>query len=198
MIFELPFRRATINDAAALAELVNFAGEGMPLYLWGRLAGPGETAWEVGRRRAMREEGSFSYRNAVVIEQGGQCAGCLIGYAIPDDPVLIAHGLPRMFVPLQELENLAPGTWYVNVLAVQPQFRGRGLGTQLLDLADQTALSLKKRGTSVIVTDANLGARRLYERCGYIERDRRPMVKEEWKNEGSNLILLTKLTALQS
>jgi hypothetical protein len=24
-------------------------------------------------------------------------------------------------VPLQELENLAPGTWYVNVLAVRPR-----------------------------------------------------------------------------
>ena len=32
-----------------------------------------------------------------------------------------------MFVPLQELENLAPGTWYVNVLAVRPEFRGLGL-----------------------------------------------------------------------
>ena len=39
-----------------------------------------------------------------------------------------------MFVPLQELENLAPGTWYVNVLAVHPPFRGLGLGTKLLGL----------------------------------------------------------------
>jgi hypothetical protein len=26
-----------------------------------------------------REEGSFSYRNAMIIEHDGQCAGCLIG-----------------------------------------------------------------------------------------------------------------------
>ena len=79
----------------------------------------------------------------------------------------IGADMPAMFVPLQELENLAPGSWYVNVLAVQPQFRGRGLGTQLLDLADAIAAAHRSRGLSVIVADANTGARRLYERCGY-------------------------------
>ena len=29
-----PYRRATPEDAGALAELINFAGEGLPLYLW--------------------------------------------------------------------------------------------------------------------------------------------------------------------
>ena len=33
-----PYRRATPEDAAALAELVNFAGEGLPFYLWDKMA----------------------------------------------------------------------------------------------------------------------------------------------------------------
>jgi hypothetical protein len=41
------FRPATSDDAIVLAELVNYAGEGMPLYLWGQLAEPGEAAWDV-------------------------------------------------------------------------------------------------------------------------------------------------------
>ena len=187
-----PFRRATREDALALAELVNYAGEGMPFYLWAKMAEPGETAWDVGRRRAAREEGSFSYRNATIIEHDGQCAGCLIGYGIPDQPRPIADDMPDMFVPLQELENLAAGTWYVNVLAVQPRFRGNGLGTKLLGLADETAQTLGKRGLSVIVSDANTGARRLYERCGYCKGATRPMVKENWDNAGQNWVLLTK------
>src|SRR5437899_2859846 len=116
-------RPATVDDAMVLAELINYAGEGMPLYLWGKMAQPGEAAWDVGRRRAAREEGSFSYRNATVIEHNGQCAGCLIGYEIPEGPEPIPDDMPAMFVPLQELENLAPGTWYINVLAVRPQVR---------------------------------------------------------------------------
>lgn len=154
-----PFRPAAIDDAPVLAELVNDAGEGLPLYLWGKMAERGETAWDVGRRRAARDEGSFSYRNAVVIEHDGQCAGCVIGYEIPDRPGPIPDDMPRMFVPLQELENLAPATWYVNVLAVRPGFRGRGFGTRLLALADERAGSLGKGGMSVIVSDANTGGR---------------------------------------
>jgi ribosomal protein S18 acetylase RimI-like enzyme len=165
------YRPATIEDAPLLAELVNYAGEGSPLYLWGQMAGPGEAAWEVGCQRAAREEGSFSYRNATIIEHDEQCGGCL----------------------MQELENLAPATWYINVLAVLPQFRGQGLGTKLMALANKTAEALGKRGISVIVSDANAGARRLYERCGYNVSAARPMVKEAWKNEGQNWVLLTKV-----
>ena len=187
-----PFRHAIIDDARVLAELVNYAGEGLPHYLWGTLAESGEDAWDVGRRRAARDDGSFSYRNAAIIERDEHCAGCLIGYEISDDPEPIADDMPAMFVPLQELENLVPGTWYVNVLAVRPPVRGHGLGTQLLDLADKTAQSLGKRGLSVIVSDANAGARRLYERCGYSQSATRPMVKESWKNDGTLWVLLTK------
>ena len=187
-----PFRPAVIEDAPILAELVNYAGEGLPLYLWAKMAAAGETAWDVGRRRAARDEGSFSYRNAIMIEHDGHCAGCLIGYGIADDPEPIAADMPAMFVPMQELENLAPGTWYVNVLAVLPQFRGHGLGTKLLALAEGTARALGKRGLSVIVADSNLGARKLYERCGYREYAKRAAVKQDWANDLTSWVLLTK------
>lgn len=186
------FRPAKVDDSTVLAELVNYAGEGMPLYLWSRMAEPGQAAWDVGRQRAEREEGSFSYRNATIIEQDGQCAGCLIGYEISDDPGPIPEDMPTIVVPLQELENLAPGTWYINVLAVRPQFRRLGLGTELLSLAEETAKAGGKPGLSVIVSDANTGARRLYGRSGYSERAARLMIKERWQNEGQNWILLTK------
>ena len=108
----------------------------------------------------------------------------------PPEP--IGADMPAMFVPLQELENLAPSTWYVNILGVLPQFRGRGLGARLLGVADETGRKLGKKGMSVIVSDANRGARRLYERCGYREMGSRPKVKEDWDGEGANWVLLTK------
>lgn len=192
MPLDPPLRPALIEDAPILAELVNDAGDGLPLHLWSKLAAPGESAWEVGRRRAARAKGGFSYRNATIIEHRGACAGCLIGYEIPDLPEPIGAEMPAMFVPLQELENLAPGTWYVNVLAVRPQFRGLGLGTRLLEFADEIGRARGKRGMSVIVSDANPGARRLYERCGYREAATRAMVKDDWQNDGRNWVLLTK------
>lgn len=186
------FRPARIEDAPILAELVNYAGEGLPLYLWGKIAAAGETAWDVGRQRAARESGSFSYRNATIIEHAGVAAGSLVGYVIPETVEPVPADMPAMFVPLQQLEDLAPGTWYVNVLAVLPPYRGRGLGSEMLRLADRTGEEQGCRGMSVIVSDANRGARRLYERMGYAETAKRPMVKEGWINDGTEWMLLTK------
>jgi ribosomal protein S18 acetylase RimI-like enzyme len=189
---DIRIRPATKDDRRELAELINFAGEGLPLYLWERMAEEGETAWEVGCRRAAREEGSFSYRNATVAERDGAVVAALVGYPLADEPEAIGPDMPAMFVPLQELENLAPRTWYVNVLAVYPDCRGQGLGTRLLDVAEQKAAEAGLSGLSIIVSDGNEGARRLYERCGYRERGTRPMVKEDWDNDGENWVLLVK------
>lgn len=186
-------RKATKADAGPLAELINFAGEGLPLYVWSRMTEPGEDAWDVGRRRAEREEGSFSYRNATIAEIVGGVAGCLIGYPLAEQPQAADYDtMPPMFVPLQELEDEARGTWYVNVLATYPELRGRGVGTTLMGLAEGYAEETKKRGLSLIVSDANTGARRLYERLGYEEAGRRPMVKEQWQSGGRTWVLLIK------
>ena len=176
-----------------MAELVNFAGEGLPLYLWSRIAEPGQSPWEIGRQRAARESGGFSFRNTVVREADGRAAAALIGYPLPNRPDLSVYDdLPPMFVPLQELEDLAPRTWYVNVLAAYPEYRGRGYGSALLQIADRLAGSSGCEGLSIIVSDANTGARCLYERRGYEERATRRMVKEFWDNPGKNWVLLTK------
>jgi ribosomal protein S18 acetylase RimI-like enzyme len=187
-----PFRQATPQDAGALADFVDFASEGLALQVWSRIAGPGRDAWAVGRERARRERGSFSYRNALVVETEKGLAAGLIGYPLPDQPAAIAPDTPAMFVPLQELENLAPGSWYVNVLAAYPEHRGKGLGTALLALADRIAAELHRPNLSIVVADANAGARRLYERCGYREAGRRRMRKDGWINAGTDWVLLMK------
>lgn len=185
-------RQATPADADALAELINFAGEGLPLYLWERMAEPGESPWDVGRRRAQRETGAFSYRNAVVAERGGRIVAGLVTYRVAEEPEVIDAETPGIFVPLIELENMVPGSWYVNVLAVYPEFRGQGLGSLLLEVAAEQARENASRGESIIVSDANTGARRLYERSGYRFVDQRPLVKDDWENPGENWVLLVK------
>lgn len=188
---EAPFRRGQPDDAPVLAELVNYAGEGMPLHLWTGMAEEGQSGWDVGVARARRETGGFSYRNAIMIEADGAPAGCLIGYAIPEKVEPIPSDFPPLVRPLQELENLAPGTWYVNVLAVRPQHRGQGLGGRLLELAEKIGRAANVRGMSVIVADGNMGARRLYERFGYEEVAKRAMVKNGWSVESDNWLLMT-------
>lgn len=176
-----------------MSRLVNFAGEGMPVYLWAQLAEAGQSVWDIGRERARRESGSFSYRNTVVREHDGEVRACLIGYPLPESPVPVDYDeIPAMFRPLQELEDLAPNTWYVNVLAAFPEHRGKGYGSDLLAMAGKLALATDRGGLSIIVSDANTGARRLYERSGYVETATRPMHKDDWENTGENWVLLIK------
>ena len=45
---------------------------------------------------------------------------------------------------------------------------------------------------SIIVAAGNNGARRLYERTGYAEVARRPVVAEDWAEAGTEWVLLVK------
>jgi GNAT superfamily N-acetyltransferase len=192
-----PFRRATPADSEAMADLVHFASEGLAFYLWSRMAGPGGDPWAVGRERARRPAGAFSYSNAILAERDGRVAAGLIGYPLADVPEPPPDNPPAMFVPLNELEELVPGTWYVNVLAAYPEHCGKGLGTALLSLAEELARQTLRRGMSIIVADTNVGARRLYERCGYREVASRRMVKEGWVHPGTSFVLLAKRLGVQ-
>lgn len=183
-------RAAKRVDARHLAKLVNYAGEGLPLHYWQSLAGPDENPWAIGTDRAGRENGAFSYRNTIIAEFDGKVAGALIAYPITEaaSPADFT-AMPSIFHPIQILEDLAVGTRYVSVLALYPAFRGRGIGSLLLSKAEEHRDSATM---SIIVSDANVGARRLYERVGYRFHAGRAMVKGGWVNAGENWHLLLK------
>ena len=81
---DLRLRPARKDDAEALAPLIDIAGEGFGMYLWSQAAKPGETALEIGKRRAQREEGGFSYRHATIAEVDRRVAGLLLGTVCPN------------------------------------------------------------------------------------------------------------------
>lgn len=170
-------RRAEPEDAPWLARLIDMAGEGIPAWLWSSLAQPGESPFEVGARRAAREEGGFSYRNASVVLREGNIAGMLLDYAQPAeiDTGNLA-GEPEVTRPLIILESLAPATWYVNAVAVFEEYRGLGLGRRLMDLSEAHALAAGCARMSLIVAEENRGAKGLYGRMGYRDVARRPTV----------------------
>ena len=185
-------RAATPEDAAHLVDFVLMAGEGLPDLAWADMAEKGETPRDVGLRRATREEGSFSYRNATLFERDGDVLGGLVGSRLPEEPVVIGPEFPPAFVPLQELENLAPGSWYVNILGVRENARGQGIGTAMLERATEIARDAGAASLSIIVFSANPGAERLYRRVGYSEAGRHLLAMPGWAHDGCDAILLTK------
>jgi len=186
------FRPATVADATVLTELVQFATEGLAVCLWTQLAGPDGDPWRIGHERVTGEREGISYRNALIAEIDEKPACCLIGYPLGDRRESVPETLPAMLLPLHKLMNLAPNSWYVHALAAYPEHRGRGHGTALLAEADKLAARAGTSGLSLIVTDTNTSARRLYERNGYREAAQCAIVKENWQHPGTNWVLMTK------
>jgi len=187
-------RPARKTDASEMVVLIDSAGYGAPLWVWSGLRTDEASVLEVGRKRAMREEGGFSYRNAFIAEENGAVQGMLVGYRL-DDPYDVGDldSVPKEFRQLIELEALAPGSWYVNVLAVHGEYRGQGLGEKLLAHAEQTAREAGARQMSVIFESGNKGAGRLYRRVGYAEKAHRPRVAYPGDYTGSKeWVLLVK------
>lgn len=185
-------RQATAADAGHLVRFINMAADDLPLHFWKQSVGPGGDPWAYGQERAARETGGFSYRNAWMAEVGGEVAACLLGYPAEDDPAPIDPDTPAIFVPLLELEALAPGSWYLNVLATYSAFRGRGCGSALLAHAEDVARGLGRGMISLIAEDTHQDALRLYQAKGYREVARRPVVKGDWVVDASEWILFTK------
>lgn len=184
-----PFRLAMEADAPQLAELVNQAGHGLPLHIWTVLADEGGDPWEVGRARQAQKARDG---NVVVVDPGHGPVACLIGYGIDMKPEPIGEDVPKLLRPLLELENRALDSWHVNVLACDPEHRGQGIGSRLLELAEEIARSDCFARMSVITADGNHGARRLYTRHGYEQIDTLPSVTGEWETETENWVLLMK------
>ncbi len=184
-------RLAVAADAPRLAELVNFAGEGLPLHFWTSLCVEGQDPWEIGRARQAAKAGEGK---TVVVDRGSGAIASLTGYVIGSEPEPVGDDIPKPFRPLLELENQALDSWYINVLACYPEHRSQGIGSRLLDVAEQICTAEGLRRISLIVADNNVGARRFYERHGYADVTSVPCVREDWRTDTERWVLMMKLT----
>jgi ribosomal protein S18 acetylase RimI-like enzyme len=171
-------RPATRADAAEIALLVNIAVHGGIARGWanGEAAEGTYDPIEVGRLDMLDDDTEFGWTSVTIAEtKGGEIAGMLLGYRKPDAFEAVPAEVTGFMRPIEELEAEANGTWFISMLGVHLKWRGRGVGSQLLDVAEVKRGETKAHGVSLIVEDDNDGARRLYDRRGYTVRTKRPM-----------------------
>ena len=175
---EVTIRPARKSDASDIALLVNIATHGGIAAGWAADDKASETydPVEIGRTEMLKDDTNFNWRNAMMAESDDEIVGMMLGYRKADKREAMPTDLPSFLVPIIELETEAIGTWFVSMLGVHLGWRGKGIGGRLLDVADRKRTEMRASGVSLIVEDANEGARRLYERRGFAVRDRRPMV----------------------
>jgi ribosomal protein S18 acetylase RimI-like enzyme len=181
-------RPAKKADSRRIAELYRIASDGVSDYIWTKLADPGEDILDVGRRRYEREDTVFSYRSATVVERDGKVIAMLVSFPmiidenyVEEDPVL---------APYSVLEE--PDSYYVCAMAVFPEYRGQRIGHRLLSLAEDKARNNALTRLSLIVFERNEGAKRLYERNGYCEKAREPVVRHPLINYDGDAVLMVK------
>ena len=182
------FRPARREDCATIAVLYSIASDGVADYIWTKLAEPGEDIAIVGRRRYEREDSDFSYRNCTVAEVDGKVIGMLVAFPMhvdhtdeESDPVL---------APYSKLEE--DNSYYVCGVALFPEYCGRGIGTRFMAFAEEHARDKGFNNLSLIVFEENTGAKRLYDRIGYLETKREPICPHPLIRHTGGAILMVK------
>ena len=195
----MSIRKARIEDCRAIAELALMAGEGIPAWFWEQSRQGGQPIEDVGARNAASDSENFSYRNAYLALEGEDVAGMILAYRLPGtDHVESLKEYPEFIRPLIELEQCVPDSFYINMLATYPQYRGRGIGSRLMGIADRLAVDARCSLISVEVFSQNEGALRLYQRLGYSEIGRRKVIKHPSHPYDEYIVLLVKDANLQA
>lgn len=176
MYASITIRPARQDDCSHLALFNDAATRRLSSHLWGLSARTGQSAFEVGRTLIATATDHFShYGNWSVAEAAGQVAGGLNGWALPVEvPTGYLENSPPVTRPLNALKMVAGGTWYIVAAAVFPEYRGQGIGEALLTHAGDTGRAKGFTRLTLMVGSFNTDARRLYQRLGFTEWERRP------------------------
>ena len=179
MALATPFRPAVKADCPQIAELFAVASGGVSVYVWSLMAEefPGLSPLEIGARRYAREDIPFSYRNCTIAAPGGRLAGMMVAFPMevrPETADSASADVPPVLHPYAELED--QGSYYICGIALYPEYRGLGFGSQFLDIARGQARAFGMNRLSLIAFSDNVAAVRLYERNGFRVADRRAVV----------------------
>lgn len=159
----ISFRNATIDDALFIAKGFHMA----MLYD----DATDEQISKFARNICVREDVLYSWCNTVIVEVDGKQAGMLTAYdgRYYHDMRVQTMNLVKQYLevefPGMEDEAVA-GEYYLDSLAVMPEYRGRGIGRQLLQQGIENGRTLDLDIT-LAVDPVNTRAKKLYQSLGF-------------------------------
>lgn len=181
-------RPARKEDCRRIAELYRLSSDGVADYIWSQLAEPGEDIIDVGRRRYEREGIPFGYQNCKLVEFQGHTVAMMVAFPMEIDPDYVETD--PVLVPYSVLEE--DQSYYICGMAVELPHRRKGIGSMLLNEAEQDCREAGLEKLSLIVLEQKADVRRLYERAGYIEKQRHAIVPHPLIKYTGDAILMVK------
>ncbi|MBQ5689475.1 MAG: GNAT family N-acetyltransferase [Bacteroidales bacterium] len=170
MNYELNIRKATKDDATLIAKVVAMAIGEESAILYG-----GDNYMNVFEEIALLEDSQYSYRNAFVAEINGNAVGAVVAY---DGAEL--HSLRKATLEvilkhtgreLQIADETDASEFYLDSLAVLPEYRGRGIGAKLIHAVKEKAFNEYNKILGLLVDFENPDAERLYKSVGFERAD---------------------------
>ena len=166
-------RKAKKTDAKQMAPLIMVIWQDMELEILDKY--PEELLREILEEAICTETYRLSYRNTLVYELDGKIVGVLCGYPGAAEPIIdkpwqevsSKYGLcadDKVFID----QETFPGEWYIDSIVTNPAYRGRQIGTKLLEASTQLAEEAGETILGLNCDEGNPQARKLYERMGFV------------------------------
>jgi len=195
------FRTAnpTTNEGLICGHYLDEVAEGFfRLMLGNRFA-------EIIARAYPQPNHSYSFENVIFAESDERIVGMALGFTAEQHQNFSAQPLKEaagirvlrmtivniLFAPmLRILKTIPVGDFYLLSMAVDKEFRSKGIGNTLIDYIEERAHTSGSIRLSLDVSAKNEGARRLYERRGM-------NIESQWPNRipipGMRFYRMTKL-----
>ena len=176
----ITLRHADIADCADLARLDNIASHGLSVWYWQTDSSLSPTtsvsekaAFEIGAQRIASPDSSFGFKNAVIAQMKDQVAGFACGFSWKQNDFITSKEQNPVLKPVSELFAQCQDGWWLDGLAVYPEYRNLGLGGRLLDDCFRRAKVEGQDKLYLAAEDSNGDALALYHSRGFVECDRR-------------------------
>ena len=175
--------RPESGEGLLFARYIDQAAEGFFAFLLG------PNSESITASAFMEPGHALSYEHVVFAEREGVVVGMSLAYTgaqhrgFSDEPLKRAAGrsalrmkLVRILLaPLWRILDTVPeGDFYLHGIAVEPEFRGVGVGSHIMDDVEARAQAAGSTRLSLDVAAKNTGPRKLYRRRGMIESSEWP------------------------
>jgi ribosomal protein S18 acetylase RimI-like enzyme len=192
----IEIRKALTTDIDQLLRLRLMAHGGFNEALYENL----EASVEAIIATELREPASTEYYgNYWVAVDNGEIVGGLSAYPSDSENPAIDHPLlpPERLVLESPFASIGmPQSYFIHVLAVFAQFKRRGIGAKLLNLAKAQAIAGGFELLSLYVFAQNTAAVALYQQQGYRETGRSPLVPHPKLVYSGDVLRMTCATGL--
>ena len=165
----------TFDEGLACGRYLNEAAEGFFRFMLGRQFS------QIIAKAYPQTGHSYSFQNVTFAEYDNRIVGMALGFtsvqyrSFSDQPLKQAAGYRNMRMPavkmlcapmLRIIETISDRDFYLLAMAIEKNFRGKGIGSALMDSIKERARSSGSTRISLDVSANNNSARQLYEHWG--------------------------------